>query len=230
MKNRLSLFLSCILFLFSGCLLSEPDASRINENDPKSPFFSPNLSDLNTNVSPTEKKVGVNWKDESRFNEGFFIEKKFSKNDKYKTIDTVNVSIFTENLNEYTIGLQYRVTSFYLQNGVYQRGMKLETDSLNFGRLANFGYFSSNDTVFVQWYRRTAFDDLTTVEYKPTNDAEWNTGVTIPQDVLDSDFFRANFVLPRGRSYNLRINAFILNKNEDLEQFFTSPTLTISHN
>lgn len=229
MNIKYTLFLLLSLFFSHGCILSSPDASRINENDPESPFFEPKLSELNSNVSPVEKRISLNWKNESRYNDGFFVEKKFSNNDSYKITDTVVVSTFSEALNSYNIDLKYRVTTFYLENGIPKKGMNLETDSLNFGRLTNIGHFTSNDSVFVQWFRRTAFDDQITVEYKPTNSSEWIVGKTVLQSEMASDFYRTNFTLPTG-NYNIRINAFIINNKENLEKFFTSSIYTISLN
>tara|TARA_R110000868_G_scaffold378658_7_gene644211 strand:+ start:6258 stop:6974 length:717 start_codon:yes stop_codon:yes gene_type:complete len=217
-----------LLFSFSGCLLSIPDGSRINENDPDSPLFHPKLSNLDANVSSLEKQITLNWKDESLFNDGFYIEKKFSKNDSYKKVNTIETSFFSETTTEYSIDLQYRVTSFYLEDGLYKKGMDLETDKLDFGSLTNIGYFSNNDTVFVQWFRKTAFDDVITIEYKPTSNSVWNTALTITQDEITTDFFRTNFLLPIGKSYNLRIIASLLNHSGYLEPFYVSPTYTVS--
>ncbi len=230
MTIKPSLFFISLIFFFSGCLLSIPDASRINENDPESPLFNPKISNLNSFISPSEKEISLNWNNESSFNDGFFIEKRFSTKSKYTKIDTLEASFFSEALNEYGIDMQYRITSFYIENGSFKKGMELETESLDFGRISNIGYFSSNDTVFVQWFRRTAFDDITTVEYKLTSSSDWNTAITIEQDEMESDFFRTNFILPTGKSYNLRVIVSLSNQNENLENFYITPTFTISHN
>lgn len=219
-----------IPFFLYGCLLSGPDSSRINENDPESPFFKPKLSELKSSVSSTEKLITLNWKNESKFNDGFFIEKKISSNNSYKIMDTSKVAVYSESLSTYSIDMKYRVTTFYIDEGVTKRGMKLETDSLDFGELLNFGYFSSDDTVFVQWFRGTSFDDITTIEYKPTNATELNTALTVEQEKISSDFYRTYFILERGESYNLRIRAFLIDHKEELKNFYTSSSFTFSHN
>ncbi len=230
MLNKIPYFLICLFILLNGCLLSGPDSSRININDPDSPFFFPQISDLNTSISSTDRSLIITWRDDSSFNEGFLIEKKFSQNENYRLIDTVKSPFFTEPLQQYSTGMTYRISTFYLNEESIKRGLMLESDSLDFGDIRNVGVFSSNDTVFVQWFRRTAFDDLTDIEFKISSESKWETIKTIENSEAQDNFIRTNFTLPKGASYNFRIKLYLESFSGNLENFHTSRIFTLTHN
>lgn len=218
--NRLYLFIfGVILLLLSGCI-SGPDVSRINKNDPDSEFYYPKFSSLKALLSTSEKRININWVDKSQFNDGFLIKKRLSKKDNFTTIDTANSSFFKEIIDNYSLAMEYEISSYYLKDDIVKYGQRTRTDSLNFGKLYNLGYFSKGDTVFVQWFRDTAFDDRTTIKYKEQNSSNWKTLSTIPQADLSDDFYRTSFVLPIGRAYDFKVEASLENYRGNFETFY----------
>lgn len=218
--NRLYLFIfGVILLLLSGCI-SGPDVSRINKNDPDSEFYYPKFSSLKALLSSSEKRININWVDKSQFNDGFLIKKRLSKKDNFITIDTAYSSAFKEYLEDYSLEMEYEITSFYIRNNRVKFGQHSRIDSLYFGKIEYVGYYSQNDTLFVQWFRDTAFDDRTTIKYKQQNSSNWEVLSTIVQADLPDDFYRTYFKLPTGIKYDFRIEVDLQNYKDEFETFY----------
>ena len=151
MKSTTSYIIALSLFLFFGCL-SGPNSSRINERDPESKHFKPIFSNLNIRASTTEKKIIVSWRNRSNYNEGFIVNRRYSSKDKFEPVDTLSTNSYIEMVTNYSMGMEFQVSSYYLWNNKIRLGESQKTEDINFGTLANIGYFSgaSSDTVIVQ--------------------------------------------------------------------------------
>ena len=218
--SRLNLFIwSVTLLLLAGCI-SGPDVSRINPNDPESDFYYPKFSNLQSFLSSNEKRVTLSWIDKSQFNEGFRVRMRYNQDDDFTTIDTTTFSSYNEVLSNYSLGMEYEITSFYTNNNGIKFGQSEKTDSLNFGKISSLGYYSQNDTMFVQWFRDSAFDDRTTIKYKQQGSSDWETLFTILQADLTDDFYRTSFVLPRGLQYDFRVEVDLQNYKDEFETFY----------
>tara|TARA_R110002096_G_scaffold170131_3_gene342198 strand:- start:2936 stop:3619 length:684 start_codon:yes stop_codon:yes gene_type:complete len=207
------------LLLFFGCL-SGPDSSRINSYDPGSEIFKPLFTDLKIKVATTEKRAQISWLDRSAYNDGFIVKRRYSSKGKFEPIDTTSTISFTELLTDYSLEMEYQISSYYLRGNKINLGQSTETEHIDFGGLTSIGYFSQNDSVFVQWFRNTAFDDRITIEYKEQNSSQWSTISTIQQSEMSGEFHRTSFVLPKGQTYNFRIEASLQNYNNEYETFF----------
>ena len=207
------------LFIFFGCL-SGPDSSRINSYDPGSEIFKPLFSDLKIKVPTTEKRTLISWVDRSAYNDGFIVKRRYSSKGKFEPIDTISAPSFTELLTDYSLEMEYQISSYYLRGDKINLGQSTETEHIDFGGLTSIGHFSQNDTVFVQWFRNTAFDDRITIEYKEQNSSQWTTISTVQQSEMAGEFHRTSFVLLKGQTYNLRIEASLLNYKNEYEAFY----------
>ncbi len=219
MKHITAYTFALSLFLFFGCL-SGPDASRINLNDPDSELFNPKFSDLQVRASKTDKRITMFWINRSDYNEGFIIKRRFSSKGKFEPVDTITTSSYAELLTSYSLDMEYQVSSYFLRNNNIELGQSSETESIDYGGLTNLAYTSQSDTVFVQWFRRTAFDDRVTIEYKDQNATEWSIIATVQQAEVNGEFHRTSFVLPKGKNYDLRIEASLQNNKNEYETFY----------
>ncbi len=219
MKCITTYFFGIILFLFYGCL-SGPDTSRINSYDPGSEVFKPRFTELKIIVPATEKRSLISWVDRSAYNDGFIVKRRYSSKENFEPIDTISTSSFTELLTDYSFEMEYQISSYYLRGDKINLGQSTVTEQMDFGGLTSIGYFSQNDTVFVQWFRDTAFDDRISIEYKEQNSSQWTTISTIQQSEMSGEFYRSSFVLPIGQTYNFRIEASLQNYKNEYEAFF----------
>ncbi len=207
------------LFIFLGCL-SGPDSSRINTYDPSSEIFKPLFTNLKIKVPTTEKRALITWVDRSAYNDGFIVKRRYSSEGKFEPIDTISAPSYTELLTDYSLEMEYQISSYYLRGNKINLGHIDETGYIDFGGLTSIGHFSQNDTVFVQWVRETAFDDRITIEYKEQNSSQWATIFTVQQSEMSGEFYRTSFVLPKGQTYDFRIEASLLNFKNEYEAFY----------
>lgn len=217
---RLFSFLIFSLFLH-GCLTG-PDDRRSNPNDPKSPEFIVEFTQPSALANTENRNLRIFWQNKSSYTEGFIIEKKLDN--KFVSIDTLGfVSAFTDSSNEYSLELTYRVTSFLRnEKGKIRNKYSQKTDSIDYGNIRNVAAFADSDTLKIQWFRNTRFDDLTVIDVQEQGASSWSEFIQIeyPQD----EFIRVATDLSVSKNYNFRIRLYLRDHKNNLVKYHESIT------
>lgn len=213
------IFLFLVVIASSFACLSGPNDSRDNPLDPDSPIFLPNFSQPIIGSNTSNQNFNISWITNSPSIDGFILEK--SLNGDFVPLDTLNAErSFVDSSKKYSLDLFYKLKPYQFRsdgNSFRILGEKI-SDTLSFGGFSNAAVFNLQDSIAVQWFRQTNFDDVTKIEFKPKTETNWQELKTIP--LPTQGFQRHSFLLNQNASYDFRITLFLINFEGVQEKFF----------
>ena len=209
-----------IIFISSvtlGCFTG-PNDGLDNPYDPNSPDFVPLFENVTSNLSQSDKRIIVRWEDKSSFEDGFIIEKRYSRSGNFFPIDTTSANIFNDLDPLLSRDLQYRVSSFVLKNNKLDKRFTLNDESVfNFGEITELFAFAHSDSIFVRWFSDTLYDSEITLEYKEASSTNWTNIATIND--TEKVFYLVGLDFSVSGSYDFRVTLYLENYKGELEAF-----------
>ena len=213
---------SIVISLFYISIALSCDAGintqRSNSLDPNSPFYAPIFILLEAKTSTIDNTIQLTWINRASRVDGFLVEKRFNTEDIFFPIDTTTVESIVDSTRELSLNLQYKVSSFLIVKGkIDPRYSLILSEPLDYGEIKKISTFTESDSIFIQWFSKTHFDDQIVIEYKLPTDIDWSHLETITNP--DSEFYRAGIEKTINESYDFRITLYLENYKGELEAF-----------
>lgn len=147
-----------------------PDVERINENDPDSNRFKPDEPTTFGRIITKDKWVILRWKDNSKFEDGYLVEKRIFENDEFTILDTLNANntSYTDKSKLLSPSTAYKISPIVYRNANdstnVNRGDSILID-LDIGPLGDLSLSKKNGLIWASWENALEYFDALIIGY-----------------------------------------------------------------